>query len=358
MSGTPKLGLLELAYQLNYGLSKATADANWKRLNKGYKAAKSACLAARKNEQTILASPDLPKAASDAWDKGNELFQKALDSYEQVCKKYDKIWQFGPNLQEMEKQSNAALDLMLDVKSMMTLANTEFENARILLEQKMEEIRQHELKRAAATQLCTTLEEEVDGFGLESLRQWCDDLDELQHASSLMQSARQELSTEQFDSAKEHAEESLALFRTLFNAANENKMRAERRNLITKAILEALHELDYDTPAVRYDSASNASVAPNHRLADLTIRANTAGNNGNLFFRVNLDGEMQLEVNNTDETDCRLRVASLAEHLKSKVDLTIQDWGDVSGRGLRNTNSMTKQQIKVQEQTTLRQRQS
>lgn len=231
--------------------------------------------------------------------------------------------------QNIENDEQRAVDLLRQSSSRLENAKTAFEQAVIITEQKEEARRLFEMHRIATANALQSVKNEVASFGEAFLIEWAADENLLQKAKQTLCDAEGTLIAEQFEQSQKLVEAATKLFRSLYEKAVDNQKRVETRNVVKNAIVKTLEDLSYDKPAVGF-RAKEGDVQTNRKLWDVEIHANTASGVGNMQLKIDLDGNVDILVDNVPEgkeQECHNRMIELQKNMATIVNFNITDWG-------------------------------
>ncbi|MEZ6122333.1 MAG: hypothetical protein R3C49_04035 [Planctomycetaceae bacterium] len=183
-------------------------------------------------------------------------------------------------------------------------------------------------ERQAAINEQEAVETEVQGIDRDQLVQWCGDSSAVENAWEQLNRARRHFDQEDFVAARRELEEGMGRIRRLAEEAGQNRVRFQQREEIADAIMQALFDQKYDNPEFYF--AEQKSNGDDNQLGDLVIFARAPGDKGDMRMQVDLDGHVNLEVQNIPEGEeglCRQMINGLQEGLAGEVDFQMRDWG-------------------------------
>ncbi|GHT18814.1 hypothetical protein FACS1894189_7120 [Planctomycetales bacterium] len=251
--------------------------------------------------------------------------------------------------ENIEAEERRAADLLRQSSEKFRQAKTVFEQSIIIADQKEEARRQYEMKRTATTNALQSVKNDVSSFGENLLGEWGSNTD-LAEATRILQQAESKLNSEQFDESQSLSARASVLFRNLYEKSENNKKRFDSREIIVDAIAAALNDLQYDEPDVNYEPADGLE---NTMLGNITIFAKSKGKTGDMRLAVDLDGKVDLEVDDIpegQESECHKAITKLQERVADVANLKITDWGRAKNVKNEPQGGKPRQQVKVQEQ--------
>ncbi|MDR3232598.1 MAG: hypothetical protein LBT46_02840 [Planctomycetaceae bacterium] len=336
MEGLVVLGAIALAAQ-----AMRTASRAWAGTDKRYQTAKRSLQTANNDLEFIMrnasVTPDIQAASRAA--------KQSLRDADTLQSEADRQRRSASDA----GQINAAERKLISAIAKVNEAKMAIDRVKILIAQKEEEKRQHELKRAAAENMLQNAQNEADSFDGEFLSEWSGDTAGLAEANQLLQKAEEKLHAEQFDESQALSAKSVKQFQTLYAEANENKQQFENREVIADAVIAALNDLQYDEPDVNYEPKEGTE---NTMLGSVTIFAKSKGESGDMRLAINLDGKVNLDIADIPEgkeTECHHRIADLQSKVADTIDLQITDWGQA--KNVKNAGGLPpRQRVQIHEQ--------
>jgi len=255
---------------------------------------------------------------------------------------------------EAARLEQQALNTIMQSTELLKNANVALESVQVLIEQKKEAERQHELKKIETTNHLNSVKKNAENIGIEYLSEWCGNTSDLEKANQLLADAEQKLSSENFEESQSLATKAGEKFYQLHKQAIENQKKYESREVIADAIIQALQELRYDAPDVNYRSEEGTFSEKNHLFGNMTIFAKSPGTIGDMRLSINLDGKVDLEVDNVPEGkegECRSRITDLQQKVADVADFQVTDWGRAKNYKPQDLPSLPqKEKVKVKEQ--------
>lgn len=328
MSGTPKRGTVTLVANMLAAVEKLEFENRWSQLEQRCVSVEQDTITAQETAERSCLESSSPEAKK-RFEKAMKDWEKAKESFAEAKRHHNSAMRGSRLNQRASSKALSAANVSIDQFVNATIA---FHEARSFVKQEQEEKeRRRALLLASANLALQTARREARQTG-ELIEKWSTDERQINEAANLLKKAENELNKGEFEKSQADAKKAAELYRVLEEKASENLAHVERRDQIVGAIVSALRELSYDEPAVRYQPVNGTPSEKNVCLSDLTIRADTAGGKGNMLFHVDLNGNLRLEVDTNEESDCRNRVQELSKRLGDVVDLKINDWGDTSGR--------------------------
>jgi len=163
--------------------------------------------------------------------------------------------------------------------------------------------------------------------------------------------ARRRLAAEDFQGAQGFLAEGVAAARTEFEKATTNRRKFDQREMISEAIMNALHEQGYDAPSFYFNEKDGKGN--DNELSNLTIFAKSPGKLGDMRMQINLDGHVDLaleEVPEGQESECVNILDGLRDRLTGEVDFQMTNWGRAEGNSgkAREVERQQVQQIEKQ----------
>ncbi|MDR2170804.1 MAG: hypothetical protein LBP59_11730 [Planctomycetaceae bacterium] len=362
MSG-PKDGIITISVKILFEQLKIYGEVEWKKV---LAANDIFCQAADNRriemEKLLAKNQDADNASKafqlgkDEQDKSKKLRQEA----EQLHKEAAAIWKQGwkNNKKEADAQNIElkAIELINQSNKKLNTAKTAFDNVKIIIEQKNENNRQHELKRVATNNILQAVKNEIENYGTDFIKQWSGEPNLIDEAKKNIQLAEQKITNEQFEEAQTLANKTLEVIKKLYATAIENKKRYENREIVADAIIDALQSLRYDEPDVHYIPDTYKKFDVNNQLGDIAIFAKSKGETGDMRLKIELDGSVKIDVEdipNGNESECRQIITDLQTKIKNVTDLQITNWGRAENT---QPTSELKNKTKINENEKTRQR--
>lgn len=280
-----------------------------------------------------------------------DLERKITNSNHYLYREDSQAQEYVREAENIEKDERRAADLLRRSSEQLQQAKTAFEQSVIIAEQKEEAQRRFEMERTAAANALQAVKNEAASFDEIFLGEWGGSA-QLDEAHLILRSAEDKLQEELFEASQELSSQASKLFRDLYDQAGDNKKRFDSRELVVDAIIDALDDLQYDTPDDNYEPVDGIE---NTKLGNITIFAKSKGVTGDMRLAIDLNGNVDLEVANIPEgkeAECHNAITNLQSMVADVADLHIDDWGrakDVSmeekGEILRQTTQL-RQQVK------------
>ncbi|GHT44703.1 hypothetical protein FACS189454_02810 [Planctomycetales bacterium] len=342
MSG-PKGGTVSLVVDLLVAANLARANAGY---NIARNTANTACSDAKSTQQT----------ADNACRQEN---------FDEVCRKFEggkSLLQEAKRLQSDAEQDyrrasssasrvDSATNKMRQASEKARQAKSALTQARIMAEQKQSEERERIrlMKLAEAANKVQEAKNDLNGYGEQFLSEWGNSAAALASAKSALQNAEELLRKEVSDEAKQQAESAASQFAAIYKVAADNKQQSDNREKITDAIIAALTDLQYDEPDVNYEPKDGID---NAMLGNITLFAKSKGESGDMRLSIDLDGKINLEVENIpegQEAECHGRLTDLQTKVADTVDFEMTDWGRAKNIQAATKGCVPKQRVREQE---------
>lgn len=189
-----------------------------------------------------------------------------------------------------------------------------------------------EFARKAAQNEIEAAEAEVQGVDQNHLQEWADNPQGLADIQNRMVQARGRFDKEEFSGVAEHAQAAVAQLRACIDVADANLARYEQREEIGNAIMQALYDQNYDTPEWYF--AERDSRGNDKKLGEIVIFAQAPGAKGDMRMQINLDGNVNLELQNVPEGEeqlCHELIRGLQDGLADVCHFEMKDWGRADG---------------------------
>lgn len=147
---------------------------------------------------------------------------------------------------------------------------------------------------------------------------------ELDALYSAVDGASRSIASESFENASKQIADSIARLREATEAAAKNKNLWEQRDEMSKLIMQALYDCNYDAP--EYYNKDDED-----ELSDLCVVAAAPGGVGDMKLRIALDGSVNFEVANIPEGREQLCIDSIRKMQEKlaadDVRFDVTDWG-------------------------------
>jgi hypothetical protein len=228
-----------------------------------------------------------------------------------------------------------------------------YEETLLIIQQKAAAERQEELRRQNARSNIDNVKSEIQTDNLVFIQDWLGN-ESTELIGKHIQQAENGFSAKQYEEGTKLAQEAAAMYRQFYDTALKRKQQFENREIIADALIAALTDLQYDEPDVNYEPKEGID---NAMLGNITLFAKSKGETGDMRLSIDLDGKVNLEVENIpegQEAECHGRLTDLQAKVADTVDFEITDWGRA-----KNVQPATKRGIpkqRVQEQETVKQR--
>ncbi|MDR1478267.1 MAG: hypothetical protein LBJ00_04930 [Planctomycetaceae bacterium] len=229
-----------------------------------------------------------------------------------------------------------------------------YEETLLVIQQKAAEERRQEILRQNARSSIDNAKNEMEADTLTFIQDWLGEESTVMINKHLTE-AEKAFKTLQYETSTKLAQESVAMYRKFYDTALQTKQKFEQREIIADAITAALTDLQYDEPDVNYEPKDGEE---NTMLGNITIFAKSKGETGDMRLAIDMDGKVNLEVENIpegQESECHQKLTDLQTKVSSTVDLEITDWGRASHVKPANKDGVRVQQ-KIQQQEKIRQR--
>ena len=251
--------------------------------------------------------------------------------------------------QNIENDEKRAADLLRQSSEQLRRAKTAFEQSIIIAEQKEEARRQFEMKRTATANAVQSVKNEATSFGEAFLGEWGSNV-ALVEANQTLKSAENKLQAEQFEASQALSAKASKQYRDLYGQAVNNKKQFDNRQVIVGAIIDALKDLQYDAPDVKFVPVDDVA---NKRLGNISIFAKSKGKTGDMRLVIDLSGEVNLEVADIpegEESACHNAITNLQSRVADIADFQITDWGRAKDYTPEEGRGIPKQTVRVQDQ--------
>ena len=204
-----------------------------------------------------------------------------------------------------------------------------------------------ETAQIAAQNALASASEEIAPLDRNELIRWSGEDAAVAGAYSRLETAAGMLASEQFAEAETAAAASLEELRRIARTAEENKVASEQRYALAEVIMNALYEQGYDSPTYYY--MQKKPDGSDVEFSDLAIFAKAPGDRGDMRMNINLEGKVNLEVENIAEGEegvCVELIQNLQKGVGDEIDFQMTDWGRGS-----NANPQAKVAVQTQMQT-------
>lgn len=350
MSKSPKKMRASLTPEQGFEQEKRSAEKHWKQSCSANLSLYRSIDVFEAEAASLMKDNSQTAGVEEAWKSGERLQREAQELRVEAERIHCEAWKNSLHLHQAKQDEKKALELLTKSSDAAKKAHSAYGQIKVLIEQKQEEDRKRELKRIEASNDLNAVKNEAEQYGFDFLADWGGDPAMLEATRKILLDAEGKLASGQFEESRQLSAVAVSNLRILFEKSKENENLVERRNIITKAIVEALKELNYDDPAVRYQPKPGDASENNPKLGDLSIKADTSSGTGNMRFNIHLDGEIELDVQNVMESDCRGRVYALQDRVSDLVDFTVKDWG--SGERIPEAGSIKQpEKTKIAEKT-------
>ncbi|MDR1964275.1 MAG: periplasmic heavy metal sensor [Planctomycetaceae bacterium] len=355
MSGRNR-GYVRLRESESFARSKQSAETSWQPIDRQCESECQSIDRSRSGAEEALNIGEPPEHANKLFQLGKNYQKEAEELQQQARQHHADAWNTVKPKKDASKLEKQAVRLLNQAADRARDARTAFEQVKVIIEQKQEADRQRELKRTAAANALQSAKSEIDGFDINELDQWSNDPALLDDAQKKLQTAAQKLESEHFEESQTLTAQAVESFRQLYEKSMENKKQVGNRNIITKAIVDALKELQYDTPAVNYVPQEGEK---NPKLGDITIVATTPSGSGDMRIIINRNGDIDLNLDNIpegEEKKCHQIITDLQTNVATVADFTVKDWGrgvapppDWSEEPIADPSTKPKTRVKVTE---------
>ena len=210
-----------------------------------------------------------------------------------------------------------------------------------------------ETAKAFAEKLLSDAREECMGMSKEDLKTYSGvDASTIDSTFATIDLAADTIIKEEFADASKMIEDTMKIIRAIGEKATENKKKAQEREEIAQAIMQALYDAAFDTPEYYLDDEGNA-------LSDLHVIAAAPGEVGDMSLQIDLAGKTSFEVKNIPEGHeqlCIEQIQNLQKNLaESGICFDMTDWG--RAKNLAKINVNVGENGKIQEKDITMQRQ-
>jgi hypothetical protein len=229
-----------------------------------------------------------------------------------------------------------------------------YEETLLIVQQKAAAERQEELRRQNARSNIDNAKSEIQADNLTFIQDWLGN-ESTELIGKHIQQAENGFSAKQYDEGTKLAQEAAAMYRQFYDTALKRKQQFDNREIIADALIAALTDLQYDEPDVNYEPKDGEE---NTMLGNITLFAKSKGETGDMRLSIDLDGKVNLEVENIpegQEAECHGRLTDLQAKVADTVDFEITDWGRASHIKPANKDGVRVQQ-QLRQQEKVRQR--
>jgi hypothetical protein len=229
-----------------------------------------------------------------------------------------------------------------------------YEETLLVIQQKAAEERKREIQRQNARSSIDNAKNEMVADNLVFIQDWLGE-ESTAMINAHLTEAEKNFKTQQYDTGTQLAQESVAMYRKFYDTALQTKQKFDQREIIADAITAALTDLQYDEPDVNYEPKDGEE---NAMLGNITIFAKSKGETGDMRLAIDMDGKVNLEVEDIpegQESECHQKLTDLQTKVASTIDLEITDWGRASHIKPTSKDGVRVQQ-KIQQQEKIRQR--
>jgi len=341
MSG-PKCGTVQLNADRALDIAIQSAQTRWNNNNNLNRSDFVAADSARRDAKSKSSSPDADAEVRDILREGERYCAEAKRLKDEAETHHRSA---GRSPSTIEHAAN----LLRQSSEQLRMAKTAFEQSIILTEQKEETRRQFEMKRTATTNALQSVKNEATSFGEAFLGEWGGNTG-LAKANQTLKSAENKLLAEQFEASQALSTKASEQFRELYDVAANNKRLFDSRQVIARAIVNALKDLEYDTPDVR--DVPEDSIE-NKKLHSISIFAKSKGKVGDMRLVIDLSGKVDLAVADIPEggeAACHNAITNLQSRVADIANLQITDWGRAEGYILGERTGIPKQTVQVKKQ--------
>lgn len=281
---------------------------------------------ARQREETARIAEENKRRATDSHKEGESLcarigalshekfapgeFSAAKGSFDQLATEFRK-----GNHDAVNRLSGSCLGLLRALAEKVSKAQSAWEAA----------------KKAAENDL-DTVGKELAALDKAFLAKWSGLGDGVNAIFEKVDQARARLGAEDFQGAQNLLAEALAGARAEFEKATTNRRKFDQREVISEAIMNALCAQGYDAPS--YYFSEKDGRGNDNELSNLTIFAKSPGKRGDMRMHINLDGHVDLaleEVPEGQESECVNILNGLRDRLAGEVDFQMTNWGRADG---------------------------
>lgn len=230
-------------------------------------------------------------------------------------------------------------------------ATLAYQETLLIISQKGEEERRIEMQRQDAQSNIDAAKNEMTEENVVLIGDWLGN-ESVTLLNEHIKQAEAAYSIKDYEKAKLLAQESVAMYRKFFDESQKLKKKFEEREIIADALIEALADLQYDEPDVRYVPKQEID---NAMLGNLTIFAQAKGETGDLRLSLDLDGKIGIDsdVPEGQENACHQILTDLQDKVGDVVDFNITDWGRAKDYKPPAAGGI---KIQVQQQEQVRQR--
>ncbi|GHT42290.1 hypothetical protein FACS189443_5140 [Planctomycetales bacterium] len=228
-----------------------------------------------------------------------------------------------------------------------------YEETLLIIQQKAGAERQEELLRQNARSNIDNAKSEIQADNLTFIQDWLGN-ESTELIGKHIQQAENGFSAKQYEEGTKLAQEAVAMYRKFYDSALQMKQQFENREIIADALIAALTDLQYDEPDVNYEPKDGID---NAMLGNITLFAKSKGESGDMRLSIDLDGKINLEVENIpegQEAECHGRLTDLQTKVADTVDFEMTDWGRAKNIQAATKGCVPKQ--RVQEQEKMKQR--
>ncbi|MDR3199589.1 MAG: hypothetical protein LBU34_17105 [Planctomycetaceae bacterium] len=229
-----------------------------------------------------------------------------------------------------------------------------YEETLLVIQQKAAEERKQEIRRQNARSSIDNAKNEIVADNLAFIQDWLGE-ESTGMIHTHLAEAEKNFKTQQYETGTQLAQESVAMYRKFYDTALQTKQKFEQREIIADAITAALADLHYDEPDVNYEPKDDEA---NAMLGNITIFAKSKGEVGDMRLAIDLDGKIDLDVENIpegQESECHQKLTDLQARVADTIDLEITDWGRASHIKPVGKDGVRVQQ-KIRQQEKIRQR--
>jgi hypothetical protein len=219
-----------------------------------------------------------------------------------------------------------------------------YEETLLIIQQKAAAERQEELRRQNARSSIDNAKSEIQTDNLTFIQDWLGN-ESTELIGKHIQQAENGFNAKQYEEGTKLAQEAAAMYRQFYDTALKRKQQFENREIIADALIAALTDLQYDEPDVNYEPKDGEE---NTMLGNITLFAKSKGETGDMRLSIDLDGKINLEVENIpegQEVECHGRLTDLQAKVADTVDFEITDWGRAS-----HIKPAVKDGVRVQQQ--------
>jgi len=191
---------------------------------------------------------------------------------------------------------------------------------------------------------------ETAGVDRDFVTRWCGDRAAAEGAFQGLEEAEAAFDREDFAGSQGAVAGGLEALRSLSETAAANQTRADQRQEIGEAIMNALYGQGYDAPEFYFDAKTPAGEED--ELSNLVIFAKAPGEKGDIRMNIDLDGHVALEVEGIAEGEegvSRQSLEGLQEALGGDINFVMTDWGRAADVAPAKRLDVTQTRRQVQE---------